>query len=232
MTQERDLLGSVSGERLDLLNDVVGWTGPLPAPRNWDDAIGAELIASVLNGHERLQFLGPTQVPLRDVLHHATLSVGQVDALRKTTGLGRLLDEARQLTEVAGAEHEIDVGGTATDFIGPSLSHAAANAKDHVLLCRAERRELPEERKGLIFRFLSDRAGVKNHHLGFENRASPREAKVFKVQRHLFAVLFVHLASPRLDVIGPSPGPRDFGERDVSDGGNREHRNVQDTFRS
>ena len=160
LAEKGDFLRSLVGEFADFFEDFGGRSASLAAPGFWDDAVGAELVAAVLDGDEGFQLSGSAEVAAGDVGDDFAFSFGKFGPLSEAAGLEGFGDEAGEEGKVAGAEDEIDVGISVADFVGAGLGHAAANAEDHIWVVALEGAEFSHEAERFIFGLFANAAGV------------------------------------------------------------------------
>ena len=131
LSEKRDVLIPGGDESFRLAHDVLTAARPLAPADVGDDAVGAEVVASVHNGEPRLHaavaLAGQT---LGDALgaagvEHAALSAGE------TVDLHRFLKQLREAPQLVRSEAEIDHAVGFFHLLADLLALRHAAAEDH-----------------------------------------------------------------------------------------------------
>lgn len=204
MTEEGDFFGAEFGESADFGDDMFGGAGAFAASGGGDDAECAEFVATVLDGDKGFEFAVAFEVALGDVGDDGAFAFGEFEAGLESFPLEGFFDESGDFADLGGSDDEIDEGVFLANFFGAELGHATGDADDDFGSVGFDDVEFSEEREGFVFRFSAYGAGVEKDDLGFSPVGGGFEAQLLEVEGHLFAIFFVHLASPCLDKVGAS----------------------------
>jgi hypothetical protein len=202
LAEEGHLEHTVGGEALDLGHELPEGTADLPAPDRRDDAVGAGVVATDLEGE-----------PGR-VVDLALDGQGGGEGLRLVHGLvpdlghraARLPRGVQQLdgpVHVVGAHDDVDVTGPGLDEVAVLLGQAAAHddlEPGPGVLLRLQVTELAVE---LVVGVLTDAAGVEDHHVGVVLGRGGHEAVGLQQPGEPLGVVLVHLAPVGADGVGP-----------------------------
>ena len=200
LPEQRDLLDALRGEPRDLGEDLAGAPALLAAADGRDDAIGAHRVAAHRHLHPRLE--GALAV-------HRQL--GREAAVVETEAAARDADAARAepLAEVrdrAGPERDVDGRVELEDALALRLGVAAADGDHAVRVFALPRGRFAEIRGELRVRLLADRARVEDDDVRFVGGRRLTETELLEHAFDALAVVRVHLAAERRDVVPPHAG--------------------------
>ena len=162
LAQQGDLLEALRRQLADLLHDLLRGAAALPAPDIGDDAVGAEVVAPIHDGHPRPDPALPD--------HGHPLGNGAVLVLHgehpAPAGI-HLIQKFRELPQGLGPEHQVHMAIAGPDLLRHlrPLGHAAAQADD---LLRVLLLGVGQGAQGAVyplFRMVPDGAGVHHHNV-------------------------------------------------------------------
>ena len=89
LAEQRHFFGAQLRQASNFFDNLFGWATPFASPGGWNDAERAELVASVLDGHECFEPARSFELALRDIGDNLALAFGKVESLldRKSTPL-------------------------------------------------------------------------------------------------------------------------------------------------
>ena len=163
LPQQGDVLVAVPDQLLHLPEDVLQLPGALPAPDVGDDAVGAEVVAPVHDGHPGLHLVLAHH---RDALGNGAGLVGDLEDASPAGEQG--VDKLGELPQHVGAEHQVHVAEGLFDLVGHVLllGHAAAHADDLVRVAALHVDQGAQVAQHPLLRVLPDGAGVQDDDLG------------------------------------------------------------------
>ena len=185
--------------------ELVGDRPRAHAPaRRRHDAVGAVQVAAA---HHREVGVQPAGVLLtrrgrrrRPPPCRSRGAAPRLGAVRARAARAHLVDEARQVLELARAGHEVDVAGAAEDLFLDALRHAAHDP-DHEpgpALLRAL--ELADPAPGALLRVVAHRAGVEEQDVGLLHGLGRGIPRAEEAPLDQLGVVLVHLAAEGDDV--------------------------------
>ena len=138
LAEKSDLLHALSGERSDFGGDLTGRAALFRSACHRDDAVGTELVAANHDPHKGLVRRRPhLRIPQRIValktagdLSPRTVPATEADGQLTLAFLSRLIDKARDLSKLSGADDDVNVRCPLKNDLLIFLSHAAHHA-DH-----------------------------------------------------------------------------------------------------
>ncbi len=191
LAEEHDLLVACRREGPGICQDVLVLPAPLSAPDVGHDAEGAEVVAAVGDGQERLErmivpdckSLGNIVVVFRNIEDPSPF--GQ-----------KAVQELRHLVLDMCAEDEVDVREVAFEAFGDMLllDHAAAEGNDEVRVRLLELLEAADVSVDPLFRVLPHRAGVEEDEVRFVRAVRELVAHLFEEAVDALAVRHIALA--------------------------------------
>ncbi len=204
LAQKGDFFSAEFGEASDFGDDVFGGAGTFASAGGGDDAECAEFIAAVLDGDEGFDFSRAFEVALGDLGDDDAFSFGEVESGLESFALEGFFDKSRDFADLGGTDDEINEGVFLANFFSAKLGHASGDADDDFGSVCFDDIEFSEEGEGFVFGFSADGASVKEDDLSFSPVGGGFKAQFLEIEGHLFAVFFIHLATPGLDKVGAS----------------------------
>ena len=158
LAEEHDLLYAVLYQSPDLREDVLRFPAPLPSSDIGDDAVSAEIVASVGDIHPGLEAQLPLHRHMVGVVVRPLLRVDDPVLFRQTA-----VEKLREAPKVVGPEDQVHkaVACPYPDHLVRFLHHAAADADQHVRMVLLKMLDLPQMAVELLVRVLPDGAGVE-----------------------------------------------------------------------
>ena len=199
LAQQGDLTGAVFDELAALGQDVLHLAAALTAADVGDDAVGAEIVAAVHDGHPALQGV---VTDLGNALGNGAGLVLNIElALLAAQDVPQDLGE---LPQVMGGEDTIDVGEAHLDAVGDLgfAGHAAAQEDLLAGMAALGVGQLTQGTEDTLLSVLTDGAGVHNDHIGAFGAGGHGVAALGQVAAELFGVSLVLLAAVGLDIGG------------------------------
>ena len=190
LAEQSDFLIAVLHGLLDLADDVLGQAAALAAAHVRHDAVGAEVVAAVHDRHPGREAARARDGHVIRQFRLAELHVDDVAVLRLD-----LLHDMRELVDLVGAEHEIDVRRTLDERIALFLRHAARDAEDQLRVLALEALDLTDLAVDAVLRRLSHTAGVDEDEVRLLHRLRPLIADCAELPHHALRIALVHLAS-------------------------------------
>ena len=147
----------------DFLTDGFGAAAPLPAPDIGDDAVGAEIVASVHNGHPGRIAALPDEMALefpghhRQVVEHAGFPLGLVQVV---------LEDGAEVVHMGGADQQVHLGIFLQEILPVLLGHAAGDAQHLGGILPFHLLHFADFPQDLLFRAFPDAAGIDQDHIG------------------------------------------------------------------
>jgi hypothetical protein len=200
LPEERHLAHAALDERADLADHVARGAVALGPARGRHDAEGAALVAALHDGDERAHLaVAPRQLG-------AGIEEARVVHVEHGARDGRLLalhvgDEAREVRDVVGPEHDVDVRDAAEQLGALLLRDAAGHREHHAGALFLERLHRAEEREELVLGLLAHAARVDDDEICELRVLGPLVALSREDLLDATAVVHVHLAAVRLDEI-------------------------------
>ena len=200
LPQERDLAHAVGHELLALGHDGLERAALLASADVRDDAVRAEVVAALHDGHPGVKALrasaGKVGGEAAALLAGVHLDDGAVVGKR----LGEKLGQAR---ERRGAEDDVRRGDVLADLLAVALRDAAADGNDPAA---AGRLGSAHHGRGLAIEalvgVLTDAARHEDHDVSLVGLIDADAAALVKKAAHALGVVQVHLAAKGLDDVG------------------------------
>jgi len=163
LPQQGDVLVALGHQFPHLVQNVLRLPGALPAPDVGDDAVGAEVVAPVHDGHPGLYLVLAHH---RDALGDGAGLVGNLENAAPAGEQG--VDKLGELPQHVGAEHQVHMAEGLFDLVSHVLllSHAAAHADDLVRVAALHVDQGPQVAQHPLLGMLPDGAGVQDDDLG------------------------------------------------------------------
>ena len=190
LAEQRDFLIAVLHGLLDLADDVLGQAAALTAAHIRHDAVSAEVVAAVHDWHPSREAARACDGYVVRQLRLAELHVDDVTVLRLD-----LLHDVRELVDLVGAEHEVDVRRALDECIALFLRHAARDAEDQLRVLALEALDLANLAVDAVLRRLAHAAGVDEDEVCLLHRLRPLIADRAELPHHALRIALVHLAS-------------------------------------
>ena len=192
LAEQRDLARAGIDQRLRLVDQRAPRPADLGAARIGDDAIGAELVAPLLHRQERGRADAAAAGQRAELRQR-----GHVGVETKLAAPGPR-DQIGQVVIRLWSHDDIDAGA-ARDLLAFGLRDAAGH-RDHRV--DAVLPQAADVRIDLLGRLFADVAGVEHDEVGCIGVVGGGQALRRHQFAHPLAVIDVHLAAERLDVIG------------------------------
>ena len=192
LTQQGNFLGTVFNETPALGQNVLKFPAPLPTPDIGYDAVGAEIVAAVHNGHPGLQ---PGIPNLGNALGNGAGLVGNEKL--PLLPAEHVPQNFRELPQMVGGEHPVHQGEALPHPVG-DLGFACHAAAQEDFLSRVtafgvgQSSQIAEDP---LLRVLPDGAGVQNDHVRTLGLLADGVAALGKIPPQLFGVCLVLLAA-------------------------------------
>ena len=192
LPQQGDLLEALRHQTAHLIDDLLRGAAALPAADVGHDAVGAEVVAAVHDGHPR---------PCAPLPHHGKpLGDGAVLVRHGEHALPLgvdLIEKLRELPQCLGSEHKVHVAvGLAHLFRHlRTLRHAAAQADDLRRVCLLGVGQRAQIAVDPLLRVVADGAGVQHHHVRLRRIVGERAAHGLQHTHDVLAVRHVLLAA-------------------------------------
>src|SRR5579884_259891 len=200
LAQEGHLPDAVRGQDLDLGEDLAGAPALLAPANRRDDAVGAPRVAP----HRDLD-------PCLEGALAMHRQLGGERALVEPEAAARDADTARaeplrEVRDRAGPEGDVDERVALEDPLALRLGVAAAHGYDAIRVLPLPRGGLAQVGGELRIRLLPDRAGVEDDDVGLVRRRRLAEPELLEHALDALAVVSVHLAAERRDVVPAHAG--------------------------
>ncbi len=195
LSQQRHLLDALRRELRDLGDDLAGTPALLAAADGGDDAVRARRVAAHRHLHPTLEAALPVRRQLggEGAVVEPEAAAGDTDAAGAEP-VGEVRDRAR-------AERDVDGGKALEDLLALRLGVAAADRDHAVRVLALPRRCRSEIRRELRVGLLANRAGVEDDDVGLVCGRCLAESEVLEHPLDALAVVSVHLAAERRDVV-------------------------------
>lgn len=190
LAEQRDFLIAVLHGLLNLMHDVLRQAAALAAAHIRHDAISAEIVAAVHDWHPSREAARACDGYVVRQLRLAELHVDDVTVLRLD-----LLHDVRELVDLVGAEHEVDVRRALDERIALFLRHAARDAEDQLWVLALEALDLADLAVDAVLRRLAHAAGVDEDEVCLLHQLRPLIADRAELPHHALRIALVHLAS-------------------------------------
>ena len=209
LAQQGDLLIPLRRQLADLLHDLLRGAAALPAPDVGDDAVRAEVVAPIHDGHPRPNPALPD--------HGHALGNGAVLVLHgehpAPAGI-HPVQQLRELPQGLGPEHQVHMAIALPDLPGHlrPLGHAAAQADD---LLRVRLFRVGQGAQGAVnplFRMVPDGACIHDHNVRPGRIVGEIAPHIPQHPQNMLAVGHVLLAAEGVHhrQRRPAPGPVDI----------------------
>ena len=198
LAQQGHLVTAGVQDALDLRQDQIGVLLDLGPAGVGHDAVGAAVVAALVDGDE-VGVVGGIQIGRRHVVHALVVPHGQGRAVAHD-----LVHQARQLVVMVHAHHQVDAVAPLQERWAQALGHAADDAHDGRLEAGllALVPHLAHAADDLVLGQFAHRAGVQQHQVGPSVVVhGPKAHATQPIQDHL-GVVRVHLAAVGLHVHG------------------------------
>jgi hypothetical protein len=194
LSQQDDFHHSAPGESADLREDIPGRPAHFPPPDQGNDAVGAEIVASLHDGDHRRNRAGGqvrNDVPVRHLLIHPEGHRREA-AFRPPDHLGKARD-------VVGTEDDVDVGGPLPEHLPVLLGQTTPDSDEPSRASQLPAAQGTEITIDLLVGFLADTAGVQEDEVRLLEGGGGKVIGRGHEREHPRRVHGVHLASERLD---------------------------------
>ena len=230
LAQQGHFQAAVVGQAADLVDDLGGRPALLGPADPRHDAIGAELVAAEHHPHHRLGLgsrgegrgeRGEAMVVVTQMgtvpffrLRPAGHKSGEALLDRRPVALaavethldpraaagGHLFQERRQLAQLAGPNHQIDVRSAAEDLLLVLLGHAAQDADDRARAFFFEKLQPAQGAVDFVLGMLAHAARIQQDRIRAAGAIDQLMARPQQVGGDQLAVEHVHLATNCLDI--------------------------------
>ena len=201
LTEESHFPHAVVGETTDLIEDHLGRTGDFFPARRRNDAVGADHVAPAHHRDVRVPRLRSEVAATGE--DERRIHLGRDRRLGAGAGI---VDEFRELVELARADHEVEVRHPLQELRLFVLRDATEECEHQVGLFLFATPEGLETRDRPLLRLLPNRASVVENHTRFIGIVRELIAMLRKALEHQLGVELVHLATEDLEVDTTLPG--------------------------
>src|SRR3990170_3855266 len=184
LAEQRHLAHPTRGQVLDLDPDVPDGAAALAATPVGDDAVGAELVAAMDDGHVGGRAVG------RDEGGRPELAAQVLEA-----------DGLHDRLELLRAGEDVDEGVAALELVGLQADHAAHDGDSELLALAAQLLQRAQLADRPLLGVVADRAGVEDDQVGLLRPGRLRPAEATEAGGQLLGVRLVHLAADGPDVV-------------------------------